>query len=287
MHAQPRDAHRSRVTSRPAKLGVIAGAGDMPRQIVSACEAEGRSYFIVAVDEFAPEFEGKVPHKRVPISKIGAAMAALKDARCVDVVLAGKLQRPDGRGVKLRPDFGGLEFLVRLGSLGRSDDKLHRTIETMLRARGMKVVSPLDVAPNLAARPGTLTRTQPSKEVAAGFPTALRLAKEHGATKRGQAVVVRDGEVVAREERAGTDAMLTTLGAEAKGGVLVKAMSPTQLTTIDPPAIGVGTVENVAKAGLSGILIEAGRSVVMEEARVRARADELGLFVWAIRAEGS
>jgi DUF1009 family protein len=268
------------VTQR--KLGIVAGAGEMPRQIVQACARAGRPYFVVAVDEFAEAFEAAIPHIRSPISKIGATLAALKRNGCQDVVFAGKLARPDGGKVKLRPDWGGLVFLVRLlGTLERSDDRLHRTIAAMLAARGMTVVSPLTVAPGLTANAGCLTRTAPTDTVRASFKTALKLAKEHGATKQGQAVVVEGGTVVAREARAGTDAMLASLQGPRAGAMLVKAMAPTQLMTIDPPAIGESTVLNAAKAGLIGILIEAGRSVIMDEARVRARADELGLFVCA------
>lgn len=260
----------------------------MPRQIVQACVREGRPYFVAAVDEFAEAFEATIPHERNPISKIGATFAALQRNGCQDVVFAGKLARPDGGKVKLRPDWGGLVFLVRLlGTLERSDDRLHRTIAAMLAARGMTVVSPLMVAPSLTAAAGCLTRTTPTDAVRASFKTALRLAKEHGATKQGQAVVIEGTTVIAREARAGTDAMLASLDAQPRASaLLVKAMAPTQLMTIDPPAIGEGTVVNAAKAGLVGILIEAGRSVIMDEARVRARADELGLFVCADSVDG-
>jgi DUF1009 family protein len=265
-----------------AKLGIVAGAGEMPRHIVRACTAAQRPFFLVAVDEFAESFEASVPHIRSPISKIGRTLAALKANGCVDVVFCGKLQRPDGKGVKLRPDWGGLVFLARLaGTLERSDDLLHRTIARMLAARGMTVVSPLDVAPGLMAKAGCLSATQPDGVARASFGNALHLAKQHGATRQGQAVVVRAGEVIAREARAGTDAMLESLAGSGVGGVLVKAMAPTQLVTIDPPTIGVSTVVNAAKAGLAGILVEAGRSVVVDEAAVRAKADELGLFVCA------
>ncbi len=283
MHAQSREPRRDDVTVAQRKLGIVAGSGDMPRQIVQACERVGRPYFVAAVDEFAETFEAAIPHERNPISKIGTTFAALQRNGCKDVVFAGKLARPDGGKVKLRPDWGGIVFLVRLlGTLERSDDRLHRTIATMLAARGMTVVSPLMVAPGLTAAMGCLTRTAPSDAVKASFKTALKLAKEHGATKQGQAVVVEGTTVIAREARAGTDAMLASLDEGPRANaILVKAMGPTQLVTIDPPAIGVSTVVNAAKAGLAGILIEAGRSVIMDEARVRARADELGLFVCA------
>lgn len=276
------------MTATQRKVGIVAGAGEMPRQIVQACVREGRPYFVAAVDEFAEAFEPTIPHERNPISKIGATFAALQRNGCQDVVFAGKLARPDGGKVKLRPDWGGLVFLVRLfGTLERSDDRLHRTIAAMLAARGMTVVSPLMVAPSLTAAAGCLTRTTPTDAVRASFKTALRLAKEHGATKQGQAVVIEGTTVIAREARAGTDAMLASLDAQPRASaVLVKAMAPTQLMTIDPPAIGEGTVVNAAKAGLVGILIEAGRSVIMDEARVRARADELGLFVCADSVDG-
>jgi DUF1009 family protein len=120
----------------------------------------------------------------------------------------------------------------------------------------------------------------------AGFGAALKLAREHGAAGREQAVVVQNGRVVAREERAGTDAMLIGLaGRHLTDALLVKAMMPNQLPTIDPPAIGESTVVHAAKAGLAGILVEAGRSVIVDEARVRSRADELGLFVCAEAGE--
>jgi UDP-2,3-diacylglucosamine hydrolase len=271
------------VTATQRKLGIVAGAGEMPRQIVQACMRAGRPYFVAAVDEFAETFETAIPHVRNPISKIGATLASLKRAGCEDVVFAGKLARPDGGKVKLRPDWGGLVFLVRLlGTLERSDDRLHRTIAAMLAVRGMTVVSPLTVAPGLTAAAGCLTLVKPTPALEATFKTALKLAKEHGATKQGQAVVVEGTTVIAREVRAGTDAMLAGLDNRSyAGAMLVKAMAPTQLMTIDPPAIGEGTVLNAARAGLAGILVEAGRSVIMDEARVRARADELGLFVCA------
>lgn len=270
------------------KLGIVAGAGEMPRQIVEACRRTGRPYFVVAIDEFAEAFPQDVPHVRSRISKIGATMAALKANGCADVVFAGKLQRPDGGRVKLRPDWGGLVFLMRLlGTLERADDRLHRTIAAMLAARGMTVVSPLDVAPDLMAETGCLGDVEPSDAARASFKAALRLAKAHGATKRGQAIVVLGEQVIAQEERAGTDAMLLSLDAGAKGAMLVKAMAPTQLSTIDPPAIGESTIVNAAKAGLAGILIEAGRSVIVDEARVKARADALGLFVCAETADGA
>jgi DUF1009 family protein len=271
------------VTQPLPKLGIIAGAGALPLELVRASERAGRACHVIAIDEFADVLPSSVQHTRFAISKIGAIIAELKRRGCGDIAFAGKFQRPDGRNIKLRPDLGGLEFMLRiLGMFGRNDDTLHRAISNMFTSRGFRVVSPLDAAPALAARAGCLTTVEPTPALRNVFQQALTLAKQHGATKQGQAVVVEDGAVIAHETRSGTDAMLQALPATKRTtAVLVKAMTPTQLPTIDPPAIGESTVINAAKAGLAGILVEANRSVIVDEAAVRAKADELGLFVCA------
>ena len=268
------------------KLGIVAGAGELPLQIARACERGSREFHVIAIDEFASPMPQSFPHTRLKISKVGACLRALKRTACREVVFAGKFERPQGQ-VKIRPDWGGIAFLVRyLGVLGRSDDSLHRAFADLLSRHGFRVVSPLDANADLAARPGCLTAIEPNEAQKASFANALSLAKKHGATDEGQAVVVAGDVIVAREGRAGTDAMLAALSkTEAKDAILVKAMKPNQLPTIDPPAIGESTVVNAAKAGLAGILVEAGRSVIVDEERVRARANELGIFVYAGRAD--
>lgn len=274
------------MTSQLPKLGLVAGAGALPLEIVRASNAAGRPYYVIAIDEFADPMPASTNHARVPVSKIGAIIAELRRQGCKDIAFAGKFERPNGKNIKLRPDLGGLEFMARiLGMFGRSDDTLHRAIASMFTVRGFRVVSPLEAAPTLAARKGCLTKTAPTAALSVVFRRSLALAKEHGATRQGQAVVVEGDAVIAKESRAGTDAMLQSLGEVPRPtAFLVKAMTPTQLPTIDPPAIGESTVINAAKAGLAGILVEADRSIIVDEAAVRAKADELGLFVCADNA---
>lgn len=271
------------MTPRLPKLGIIAGAGALPLEIARASSASGRPYYLIAIDEFADPMPASITHARFAISKIGAIIAELRRQGCADIAFAGKFERPNGKNIKIRPDLGGLEFIARiLGRFGRSDDALHRAIASMFTVRGFRVVSPLEAAPALAAREGCLTKVEPSAELKRTFVRCLELAKEHGATRQGQAVVVENGAVIAREMRAGTDAMLQALGESKRpNAILVKAMTPTQLPTIDPPAIGESTVVNAAHAGLAGILLEANRSVIVDEGAVRTRADALGVFVCA------
>ena len=45
------------------------------------------------------------------------------------------------------------------------------------------------------------------------------------------------------------------------------------------PAIGAQTLENVAKAGLSGIALKAGQVLIGDRDKLGRLADQLGIFV--------
>jgi DUF1009 family protein len=102
-------------------------------------------------------------------------------------------------------------------------------------------------------------------------------------------VVVQQGLVLGVEAIEGTDALIArvrTLRREGAGGVLVKVPKPRQERRIDLPAIGVETLEAAAAAGLRGIAVEAGGALIIDRAKVAARADALGLFVVAMAPAG-
>jgi DUF1009 family protein len=74
------------------------------------------------------------------------------------------------------------------------------------------------------------------------------------------------------------------IAAPAGTGVLVKAPKPQQDRRFDLPAIGPRTVEEAARAGLAGIAVVAGGTIVAEPAAVAAAADKAKIFVVGIPA---
>jgi DUF1009 family protein len=111
----------------------------------------------------------------------------------------------------------------------------------------------------------------------------------------GQAVVVADNRVLAVEAADGTDAMLAHVAelrrsgripTPLRRGVLVKAPKPGQDRRIDLPSIGPRTLENAARAGLGGVAVVAGSTVVADPERMPAAADGAGLFVVGVEDAG-
>jgi DUF1009 family protein len=65
----------------------------------------------------------------------------------------------------------------------------------------------------------------------------------------------------------------------AGSSVLVKAPKRRQDRRFDLPSIGPDTVIGAAKAGLAGIAVIAGATIVAEPQRIVEEADRAGLFV--------
>jgi len=272
------------VSPSPSRLGIIAGGGELPMEIARAAIATGRDVFVLAVDEFADPVPLGIQSERKSIGKLGWCIARLRQLDCRDVVFAGHFKRPRDGNIRMRPDLGGIWFLVsNFGVLRRHNDGIHRAIASTFERAGFRVLSPLQAAPTLAASAGYLTATRAAPALEQAFSRALNAARQHGASGQGQAVIFANGMTVAAETKAGTDAMLRAADpATARGGILVKSMAPGQLVSMDPPAIGCHTVELAAALGLAGILVEAGHSVVVQPDAVRAKADTAGLFVFGM-----
>lgn len=269
------------------KLGLIAGGGGLPVEIAQHCERAGRPLFVIKLKGFAEPCLDAYAGATVGLAEIGKCLKALRRAGCQAICLAGNVARPDFR--TLTPDLKGLLLLPRvISAAGKGDDALLRLLVGEFEKAGFSVEGAHEVMQDLALPAGPLGRHAPSEADLADVRRALDIARAVGALDIGQAAVVADGLTLAVEAQEGTDALLarvTALPAHLKGrpgagrGVLAKAPKPIQETRVDLPTIGPATVQGAARAGLAGIVGEAGRLLVLEREAVIEMADDLGLFI--------
>ncbi|HET6520294.1 MAG TPA: LpxI family protein, partial [Geminicoccaceae bacterium] len=121
------------------------------------------------------------------------------------------------------------------------------------------------------------------QDIALGVEVARRL----GELDVGQAVVVQQAHVLGVEAAEGTDALLrrcAELRRDGPGGVLVKVKKPQQERRADLPTIGPETVRGAAAAGLRGIAVETGHTLVADRRRTIEAADAAGLFIVGVAA---
>ncbi len=275
------------------KLALIAGGGSLPVRLAQACETMGRPFHIIALKGVTdPSFE-RFPHTWCGLGTVGHTVSVLKDQGCAAVCMAGIVRRPNFSDLKL--DFLGTRLLPRALKAARSgDDALLRFLVEIFEERGYAVEGPDQVLGALLAPEGAMGRLQPDRDAMADLSLAWRVATRLGEFDIAQGAVVARGLVLAVEAAEGTDAMLERCAAlpealrgsqEARAGVLVKRPKPAQERRIDLPTIGVRTIENAARAGLTGIGVAAGAALVLDQDEVIAAADRLGLFVTGLRGE--
>ena len=129
----------------------------------------------------------------------------------------------------------------------------------------------------------------------ADMARAIEVTRAIGALDIGQGAVVCRKLVLAVEGVEGTDNMLARvaqlpqvfIGSDAaRAGVFAKLPKPNQDRRVDLPTIGVKTIQQVAAAGLAGMVYEAGGALFIDGDAIRAAADKHGLFLFGTEADG-
>jgi hypothetical protein len=272
------------------KLGLIAGGGNLPVEIAEHCQRSGRPLFVIRLKGFAGAGLEPYAGAEVGLAELGKCFKALKRAGCRAICLAGNVARPDFSA--LMPDLRGLAALPgAIAAARKGDDALLRFLVAEFEKEGFAVEGAHEVMDDLGLDAGVLGRVAPSEESMADITHALDVARAIGRLDVGQAAVVCRGLVLAVEAAEGTDAMLARVAdlpealrgrPDAPVGVLAKAPKPTQETRVDLPTIGPATVSAVARAGLAGIVGEAGRLLVLDREAVVELANELGIFILGV-----
>jgi len=277
-----------------ARVGIIAGGGSLPVEVAAGSAGQGYPPFIVLMEGEADRLPElcRYEHETLALEAIGSLIPLLKRHRITHLVLAGEIKRRP-RLTHLRPSLSLLGVIpIVVMALARGDDGLLKVVARGLEARGIKVMGAHEIVPNLVAAEGVLTKAVPQKSDWRDIEAGFAAAKAIGALDIGQAAIAVGGRAIALEGIEGTAGLLDRAKllrghgriAGKTRGVLVKCAKPGQELRADLPSIGPQTVEAAYAAGLAGIAVEAGRSLILEGPATLSRANELGLFIVGLAA---
>lgn len=277
------------------RVAVIAGSGDLPISVASELRAAGHSPFVVIVG--GERDDGKFAsydHAAIELEHMADLVPLLRRERITHVVLAGGIgRRPRLSRLKLSRHMLTTMMPRLVMAFGKGDNALLSAIVQIIEGIGPKVVGAHEIVPDLLATDGPIGNVAPTNADRRDLAAAFAAAKGLGRLDIGQAAVAIGGRVIALEDIDGTDSLLLRARklrahprlANKKRGVLVKCAKPGQELRADLPAIGPKTVAAAHEAGLAGIGVEAGRSLVLDYEAVRASANSLGLFVVGLQGE--
>jgi len=263
------------------KLCIVAGGGRLPELLIDACLDAGREFFVLALKGQAdPRIVERVPHEWIRMGAAAHGFAILKEQGIKELVMAGRVRRPSL--LDLRPDLRVIKFFAKLGRKGVGDDGLLRAVIDELEGEGYRVIGAHDVLPKLRAAEGQLGGIAPDDQAQHDISRGIKVLSALSDVDIGQAVVVQQGIVLGVEAVEGTDALIErckSLKRDGQGGVLVKFSKLGQETRVDMPTIGPETIRRVAEAGLRGVAVGAGSTIILDVDELVRVADDAGIFV--------
>jgi len=269
-------------------VALIAGRGALPAHLARRLAGSGAPFLIAQIEGFEMENPDGLPVETFALERLALLFDLLHARGVTQVVMAGAVTRPRLDPERIDPKTAQLLPKI-LPMLGQGDDAALRAVISLFEDEEFAVVGADAIAPDLLPAPGVLTAAKPTKADEKDAARAAGIVAALGAADVGQGCVVAQGLCLAVESLPGTDAMLRWVAAVAGScrpdpagarGVFYKAPKPGQDRRVDLPAIGPATVEAAHLAGLAGIAVEAGGVLLLEPDQTRARADELGLFLW-------
>jgi len=272
-------------------IAILAGSGQLPIQLVEYLERTGQDFRILAFRGFAaPELRRRA-HAQADLLDLKTIMATLEKWQPRAVTLAGAVRRPGFSAL-----LGAYSLLRNRQEvkevIARGDDQVLRGAVMLLEERGYTVVGAHELASGLVAPLSLHGDLHPGPDDREAVEVGISLLTSLSAFDIGQAAVVSRRHVLAIEGPEGTDRMLRRVAGlrrswlglrrRREGGVLIKAAKRGQDLRVDMPAIGPRTIVESVQAGLSGIAVGAGSTLILEQEKTLRLANEQGLFLVAV-----
>jgi len=273
-------------------LAIICGGGSFPGAVAEAVARRGRRPVMFGLRGWADAAViERYAHHWIAIGQAGRFFRLARAEGCREVLFIGTVLRPPI--TQLRLDWQTIRLLPRvIRSFRGGDDTLLSGVAGVAESGGFRVVGVNDVAPEICVPEGVLGRYRASARDRADIARALDVIAALGPFDVGQAAVVADGHVLGVEAAEGTDQLLERIAelrrigrvtAPPGVGVLVKAPKPGQDRRFDLPSIGPLTIEKVARAGLAGVAVIAGATMLAEAEATTAAADREKIFLVGVR----
>ncbi|MGI6681300.1 MAG: LpxI family protein [Bdellovibrionota bacterium] len=267
-----------------SKIALLAGNGNFPVDFVKNAIKKDIEIVVIKIKgEASLELE-KLAKKvyEIKIGEFGKLLKILKKERIKQMAFAGGVKRVNLFG-NVKIDAKGLLILAKAKTI--RDDVILRAATKEIEVNGIQVLSPTVLLENYVAKRGLISNRDFTESEFEDVRFGWNVAKKIGEFDIGQGVVVADGLVVAVEAVEGTDEMIFRAGkliqksAKERKGVLVKLVKPQQDLRLDLPTVGPTTLENMNKARLSALAIEAEKTVIIDPITFEGLANKYKIAV--------
>lgn len=254
------------------KLGIIAGGGALPKKLSDLCKNKSIPFCIAGIKN---QTDSVKPDQEFRIGQASQIIKFFKAENVSDIVFIGAVTKPSF--FTLWPDWQTFKFFVRAWIKSLGDDGLLKAARVELEKDGFSVRGIHQFLPDLLLPTGVLGASKPKNKINNDIELGLIESQKLGVEDIGQAVIVKDGKLIAREDKRGTNVMIKKYG-EA-GAILVKTCKPQQDRDLDLPTLGLKTVEACVKQNMAGIVGHAENTLFVDQHHAIKCADENKIFI--------
>ena len=260
-------------------LALIAGNGALPAQVVAA---QAERPLVCVFGDSAPD--GLAADLSFRLETLGSLLLDLGNRGVTQVCFCGGIDRPSFDPSKLDAETAALVPMMQK-ALAAGDNGALQIVKDIFEQTGFKVVGADELVPDLVAPPGVMSEKWPDAQMRRDAARGEAVLAGMAPLDIGQACVIGGEQVLGIETMGGTDHLLNTLPdtAHLTSAILCKGPKDGQIREIDMPTIGPATLEKAHKAGLVGVVVDAGDVIILESEKCAVLADQYGMVLWSRR----
>ena len=257
-------------------IGLFLGDTDFSDIVLSKVKKLKKKYFIIDFSK-NNKFKKDKNSFRISIGKFGTIINIIKQKKCKKVLFAGKISKPNFSSLRL--DLKGIYYMpsvIRAAKIG--DAAIIKSIIKILNNEGIKVISSIFFNPELSLRRGNYSKFKPNKLDIISIKKGKAYFNKTKSLDHVQAIVVKDGKILAKEGREGTKKMLSELKKNSDG-ILIKLPKKKQDLRMDLPTVGLQTFKDIKKYGLRGVVLQSKKNIFLDKIKCIKFANKNKIFI--------
>ena len=257
-------------------IGLFLGDTDFSEIVLNKVKELKKKYFIIDFSR-NNKFKKEKNSYRISIGKFGEIIKLIKKKKSKKVLFAGKIAKPNFSSLRL--DLKGIYYMpsvIRAAKIG--DAAIIKAIIKILANEGVKVISSIFFNPELSLKKGNYSKIKPNKQDIISIKKGLSYFNKINNLDHIQALVVKDGKIVAKEGIEGTKKMLSKLKI-ITDGILIKLPKRKQDLRMDLPTIGLQTLKDIKKHHLRGVVLKSKKNVFLDKKKVITFANKNKIFI--------
>jgi DUF1009 family protein len=268
-------------------LGLIAGEGVFPLLVARGAKAVGRRVVCVGLSGNAsPDLQLECDSfSWAGITRVGSWIRRLRAGGCTEAIMVGRVRK-----ATMYDPFAVLRYIPDYTTARMWWDRLRKdkrpnavllAVIDALGSRGIQLIDSTTFNSDQLATEGVLTARKPTPEQWADVKFGWEICQQISKMDIGQSIAVKDRDVIAVEALEGTNNMIERAGGLCRvgGWMLIKVANKTQDMRADVPTVGTTTIEKLAAARASCLVLQAGKTILLEKSKVLELAEKHKIVV--------